>query len=466
MLPFTKVKNALKDDCLVDYIEQFLLEDVEQVHVDTDGLDRLRENMLRQLPSGTAERCLIDEKNLISVHVYMIAGKYVPMDIRNEYALYLEKLYPFVLSFTSIKCRADGFTLTSKSNTLKAKLRFACFSLSLSIGFVIDKNCKWGVVDFQTSDACITAKAIAAAKWAHEFEINGHSMCINPPDRVELFANMNEMEYKNEQIGVIKKQLAKDNKELTLIWGVSLKHRNIAVSKGIKNWDHPRLTAEVFGFSKGITFDTVKHIIEVNNGPDPIVDFSVVAKMCDEGDMFVDIETFNLDNVSDYIFMIGVGYGEDQFKCFTVHNTSIEEEYRIVSEFVQFLGEMDAKRILHWGNHEVNVFKKNELRHKIVILKNFVWVDMCAFFKKKLWVPKGAFNFSLKEFVPAMYKQNMINITWNSECKNGLSAMQEAIIALATNDKDKMDDIQEYNRVDVITTMQIWRYVKSINMLM
>ena len=81
--------------------------------------------------------------------------------------------------------------------------------------------------------------------------------------------------------------------------------------------------------------------------------------------------------------------------------------------------------------------------------------------KEAKYCCKGALNYSLKSFVPMMYRENLIKITWDSDCKGGHQAMVEA--HRCYDEGLPLDDIIRYNEVDVVSTMQIQRYLLTLN---
>ena len=63
-----------------------------------------------------------------------------------------------------------------------------------------------------------------------------------------------------------------------------------------------------------------------------------------------------------------------------------------------------------------------------------------------------------------MFNEGMIDIIWESECTNGEDAMWQGYKAILMRRGDVMKDIIAYNRVDVVSMMQIWQYTSAIGM--
>lgn len=462
MLPFGSIINALNKDHLVDYIEKKLIP--RSVRHDICVESETRKCNIRREFCLLQNANLFDNDNKISTIVDMVLGHKVPRQIATHYNIDSDSLYPIVISYSSIRRKKKDYLICTDIGIKISKAKLVFASAVRRIGFIIDKHGQWGVVHLDSSDKdeqLFTQKATHAAKWAHTIHNDADNMCINPPSHVELYPNMH-VTTDNKDARTIKKQLAVQNAEMTLIRGISLEIRNDMVAKGITRWDDPKLNVSVMQL-KGEKADIVNCILNANRNPTHI-NTQPIETLCATGDFFVDIETSSMcKGCTNFVFMIGVGHGKDVFECFKVSDMSQEEELRIVVDFLAHVEKLNCIRLLHWGSHEVSVFKKVEERHGIQFVSKFTWVDMNNLITKQRWCPKYAFDFSLKSFAFAMYKQNMITTIWNSECQDGKSAMHDWHVALESGDQNKLNDIEEYNRVDVVTTMEIWRYLQSIN---
>ena len=158
--------------------------------------------------------------------------------------------------------------------------------------------------------------------------------------------------------------------------------------------------------------------------------------------------------------MIGIAHGEKEFRCFIVKEATLEEERRILISFKKYIEKMNFKRLLHWGSHEKTVFSTLCSRHDIQFHVEFV--DMRPPIIKKEFCPYGAFSFGLKTITKALNDLGLINVKWESDCKDGQSAMYAAFKAYEDNELDVLKDIEEYNKIDVIATMEVWKYLSSI----
>ena len=153
--------------------------------------------------------------------------------------------------------------------------------------------------------------------------------------------------------------------------------------------------------------------------------------------------------IHNFVFMIGLGYGEDRFRCLVAEGLDMSSERDILIEMVNFFETCGCKRVIHWGCYEKVVFSSVQKRHGLDIISKVEWVDMCERLKETSFFPKFSYGFSLKQFVPAMYKQGMIKVTWESDCTDGQDAMVKAYYAYVNKNKNVLDDIEKYNYVSI-----------------
>lgn len=471
MLPFEKTTNALRHDHLADYLEEFVVSEASAKpsayveHIRSECANHRRQ-VLAAHSAAPKNVFVSNQEHGISVVIDMTLPSIVINDAL-QFSLLLDDdtMYPVVVTNSRLYKKKNKQTLLNKETTIvhKAKLAFACDALDISYGFIIGRDFEWGVFDWHGEDAKIGESTAAAAAWAHTYSRDKLEMCIDPPSRPELYPNM--CVQSNDSVQSAKKRLAFCNEEITLIRNLGVEQREHARKQGITRWSDPRLSAETAGLDpkkeRGAIVDA---ILEANRGSAPEVDTATIPTQCADGDLFVDIETSSMYPPNkDFVFMIGYGWKNDQFKILTVKEPTLEEERRIVEEFVQDASRMGISRILHWAPHELKVFRQVEERHTALnIVEHFVWIDMCQALQAMRWCPKGAMSFSLKSFAPAMHKLKMIDTIWSSECQDGLSAMFDAYLAYNTSAHDVIKDIEDYNRVDVVSTMQIWRYLDSV----
>lgn len=476
-LASASVYNALDNNHFVDYLLHTELKDHEHNKTDFDEHRRQEKLKLKEevasfmrgktdVTSELSSRELVDRENNIYVLVdYVLSGSTIraafPTDDWDPCA---GDSYPVLVRNVSVghKRRSNCILNTATTKKIKVDLTFACQALGVSTGVVVGKNMKMGILDLDNYDSDYRNVAHRAASWAHYIRSHHSTMSIDPPSAWELYPNMKVAD-EDSVIASRKKAHALKNHEITLIWQLGQKEREICLSKGITSWVDDRLSSSMFNFgdAKSKALDT---ILEANRSCAKIVvRRDLIKDCCEEGDVFIDIETLgNMHEISDFVFMVGLGYGRDEFKCIVADTVDMEGEKVVINEMLEFLRSVGCKRLLHWAPYEVKVFTEVENRHSISFLPLFQWIDLCEEVKNSGFCPRGAFNFSLKSVVPAMHDLGMIEIMWDSSCTNGHAAMISAFNAYKTRDRVVLEDIESYNRVDVVSTMQIWRYLLSI----
>lgn len=192
-------------------------------------------------------------------------------------------------------------------------------SNDINIGFILGKKYKYvsnknqiiknsfdtlGIVDFKKEkskdnhwneiiDSCI--------KWIDDVKLNWKNYTLNPINNDNLYPNMKNTYNKNWI--KLKKKIAECNKELTLLWYCGLSQREKAWKQGIKKYDDPTLTPEIFGFNKydskyNILSLMLKILHQSNNNyildkKNNIMEWQNKSKW----EFFIDFETYNYDDV-------------------------------------------------------------------------------------------------------------------------------------------------------------------------
>ena len=303
--------------------------------------------------------------------------------------------------------------------------------------------------------------------------------------------------------GSVKKWLAEELRELTLLPNVGPPRRRAAHDAGIYRWDDPDLTPEEVGVTGGQQGPTLRRFLEVNTGDGPLV-----LPPCIEQDrdvwyptpaleFYVDFE-FCMDLNDDFsklpekggqplIFMIGCGHmenGEWQFGCWVTDQLSEDEELRIIREWVGHMTavrdrldpEDSRPRIYHWSGAERQQLETNYNSARNRHGDQADWPDDLSFYdflrevmQKERVVVKDTWGFSLKDVAKAMRKHGMIDSDWGDSQVDGLGAMvgawrcdaaaREKGTSMA--DEGLMNEIQRYNEVDCRVMMEIVRYLRE-----
>mgnify|MGYP000435079415 CR=1 FL=1 len=354
-----------------------------------------------------------------------------------------------------------------------------------------------GVVDFSGFDNSYIDKTVDAINWVRDVRSEGMSWDLLNPTREEMYPNAcnnNDAPWTKQ-----KKQLCQDLNEITQIWYVTDQHRKTAHSKGIMSWKDPlcnSITMEIGGETRA---DIIDEILSINRSSKNIIRPSCIKnnllnwQQRSAVDFYVDFETMNgcfysqemnIENSktdADYIFMIGVGYVENnewQYVSFTVDDITYIEERRILDEFTNFITTKsqhhnEIPRLFHWSQAEVmNMRHVNDRHdHRWVEWESSIrWVDMYNVFINEPIVIKGALNFKLKEIGKAMHKLNLIPTVWSdSGPSDGFQAMLSASDYYKNKSNDEMtskstntyNEIINYNEVDCKIIWEIVEYLRT-----
>ena len=291
------------------------------------------------------------------------------------------------------------------------------------------RNCfdRLGRIDYNGLDIDILSKMNKAIKWIKDVKKYGKKWKINPPSRKELYPNMcvDSGIWNNK-----KEEIANDIGEITKIWYVGTKNRNIALEKGIKSWRDKKCNSKNLNI-KGTRGKVIDSILNINRQKE----IKVLPKVINNNlydwkhklnEVFVDFETisditsdFNNDifgKSKDIIFMIGVGYednGKFQYRKFICDNNSRESEFKMMNDFKTIMYERNFPKMYCWYAEE-NFWKTAEQRQFDIACenndderkdlisdkwKNHNWADLCKVFQSEPIVIKDCFKFGLKLYI-------------------------------------------------------------------
>lgn len=300
----------------------------------------------------------------------------------------------------------------------------------------------------------------------------------------------------------VKKWLANELKELTLLWQVGVAKRNEAHAQGVHRWDDPRLTPFDVGIKGEKQAPVLQQLLDVNRADGPPVLPQLINETREDWysksglEFYVDFE-FCSDLNDDFsnlpwkggqplIFMIGCGHvenGQWQFKSLVADTLSEPEEARIIREWFTHMARVRDRldprnptpRIIHWSGAEITALKTayNSAwnRHN----QPNDWPDLGWFdflqnvMRREPVVVRGALGFGLKAIANAMQAQGLIETSWSDSPLDGLGAMVGAWrcdenarrkdIPMST--LDLMQEIAIYNEVDCKVMMEIVRYLRA-----
>jgi hypothetical protein len=422
------------------------------------------------------------------------------------------------IKYTALKICADGIHITNSNKTiLYNKSQLYLYNKILSKiqnfefphSYIIGKSYNYkknkitynktslemmGRVNYKTNDKFIRTRTAYAINWIRDLKKHGHEWVLLPPSRYELKPNMCNI---NDKWQSIKELIADQTNDITQLWMCNTENRKTAELNKVVNWrTHKNLLAKDLGITGDIRGKTLQIIINMNqtSGSDEISADTqyihpkkihkniLIANSTME--FYVDFETINtilLENInSDFIFMIGIGYINNNnwiFKCFIADDLTLSSEFKLISEFNKYINEINDKwnngsknsyTLWHWGNAEQYIYTAALNRHRITDVQNN-WRDLLNIFKNNNIVSRGMLNFSLKSVVKSFNHNKFIQISYaNLDIINGMDAMVMAYDEykqlensnyVPTNNIIKK--IEKYNEIDCKSIYEILDFLRK-----
>ena len=427
--------------------------------------------------------------------------------IRNDFLLKLfpnlnlinNNLYSIVdIKFHKLHLNSDGKTLRNEGlmsfykgqlllylqalNEIQSNISNQAFILGNGFHYQKNKDIfeseepfdKLGIIDYQSKDNFIFQKLNDGINWLRRLHDEGKNWKLLPePSIPELYPNMcNKYDgYFHE----LKIDYAERLKELTLIWNVGVKNRNIGFSNKIHHYDDKNFDATLLGFPDKKRARVINQIQKVNVSDELILPKKIINNLYNWKEelieCYIDFETINKIDKSipnnGYIFMIGLGYKINdkwEFKNYYLKELNDESEYEMLNQFYQdylLLGK--NIRAFHWSHAEITFWEKALQKHNLDLSINFV--DLLKIFLEEPISVKGSFNYSLKSIGNALYQNKLIDIHWNDNnpCCNGLTAMIMAFkqYQLKKIDETVFDMIKDYNEIDCLMMYKIINLLRT-----
>ncbi len=422
-----------------------------------------------------------------------------PNIIEKNYELINNKYYYFVIDIKNSTINLDktGKYVLNSNNLPFYKTQILLYTIAISKilnititkGFILGRRYnygnltytnynyqKLGEINYKEIDNIYYKKLEDSINWIKRVRNEGINWKILPkPTVTELYPNMKN----NKDFGwrPIKKIFSNQLNEITEIWNVSVKHRNIAHSNKIYSWKNKRCNSENLGITSKIA-TIIDKIININRStskknlilPKKINYNDNQWKSCSNNtlEFYIDYETLNYNDTT-YIYMIGVGYYFDgwKFKNFILKNLSQSHCIIMFNEFWNYINDTLKltnkvySQFIHWTKAEPSQYNKYVEK---LMLPNKNFIDLFEVFKNEPVVVKGAMNFSLKEIANALYDLNLIDTSWNVSssnnsnliCQNGQDALYMGIKLYEELDNDEelsdnnliLKEISQYNEVD------------------
>jgi hypothetical protein len=352
--------------------------------------------------------------------------------------------------------------------------------------------------DFDSKYIELTKKAI---DWYRDMLVNGSMWNIITNNKIELCPNM--CNTADTPYSDIKQELARKRFELTSIWRVGVKNRELAYNNNVFNWMDSNCNSTVMGIPK-TTSTIVDNIITINKNPTVKYYPSKISSNMYEWrdnknyiDFFIDFETINdifyKDSVTinnnknmNYIFMFGVGYFDINnkwiFKEFHMDKLNNQEELITMNQFKDYINEkFEERKILstnkirffHWSAAETSFLESFNNKNNDILASFLSQIDFADLYKLFITEPiciSGCTTFKLKDISKALYNLGLIKSTWkNIDVANGLTAMLDGCLyykSIENNTKEeKMDQMFQniimYNEVDCKVMGEIVNWMRT-----
>lgn len=181
-------------------------------------------------------------------------------------------------------------------------------------------------------------------------------------------------------------------------------------------------------------------------------------------DLIGNFDTFPKTSQKSIVFMIGIGYIENNewvYKEYTTKELSEDEEVKILANWIKdmkILGKNGYQYIMHWSKAEKTYLSKNLIQH---LEKTFTFVDLMQILKKCQTQNLKYTSLSLKHISKLFNRYSLLDLKWDDNMSNGKSAMTETLFCnfILQNKKrqkekklvdfDSVKNVIKYNEVDV-----------------
>jgi hypothetical protein len=108
-------------------------------------------------------------------------------------------------------------------------------------------NDRLGIINANTSDNYYYEKIYKAYDWLTKLNDHGHEWTYDPPSVPELYPNMCN---KTDNFKGLKKKIAEEIGEITLLWNIGTVDRERAHGKGVYSINDHNLSADILGISR------------------------------------------------------------------------------------------------------------------------------------------------------------------------------------------------------------------------
>jgi hypothetical protein len=322
---------------------------------------------------------------------------------------------------------------------------------------------KLGKINFKERDIEYVDRSNKAIQWLRDLHRNGSEWKIG--DRKEMYPNLAVFGDCYSE----KREIAEAIKDVTMLWTMGCKNRDILNENGISSWGDKRCTAELLGVRNKNRQVIIDRMIDINRNVNGNIVYDNLDKcepiFTNVKKYYIDFEflgDFSVDRETPLLTVVGIGTednGEWSYNSFYIDSLTLESEFQLIKKFYNFIESIKEEYIfIHWGNSEPVQWKNALKRHNLLKIK-INWFDLLDFFKRNKIVVKNCFSYSLKEIAFAMHSHELIPTIWDSTSlySNGMNAM------FFTEQKGYVDQkLLEYNEVDCLVLKDIVRFLENI----
>jgi hypothetical protein len=351
----------------------------------------------------------------------------------------------------------------------------------------------------------LISKVGRAIAWRHDLrehhdeylaeieELMNNAATVQGLSRSELYPNM------TVNVTPQKRRVAERLDELTKIWQVGPKRRQVAHSAGIYNFSDPRCTAETLGFGSGSTIGPiVDRMLEFHRDTSSVkyklYPGNYAAMLGHEAyiDFFLDFESITaladdfsqlpVSNYEKYVYMAGIGHATSASfvqTTFTIDQMTRDAEYKLFYQLLTHISSIAGTkkyRIYHWGVAEAiylsDLYRRYSSRLPLDLLK--IWatileslVDICKLLRGNLLI-RNIYRFGLKEVGRGLTMHNLTQVVWRDPNDDGIKTMIDAIQWYTSTDPNAISplpQIERYNQDDVMALYKILTWFRTIHQL-
>lgn len=486
-------------------------------------------NLMKQSKPIIAQAVMINDSN----QTYGIADLLIRADCLGDIFqnLNLDDINPLDKTYRVIDCKWTTLPLCVDNKTIRNEGLFPAYKAQLAVytacleqmqnytpnqAFVMCKAWKTskyrgysafdklGIIDYGSKDRSILAKTRDAIRWIRRLESDGKNWSYgDQPSVIEMYPNMS----KNFDpiYSSVKKSIAQKYGEITQVWYLNTKHRELARSHNILDVRDPRLNTQILNITN-TRQNTIQQILDINKldqtdliRPSKIKSNEMNWQEPHILDYYVDFETMNynlfepqdLDDSyfeSDITFMIGIGFETDsdvgtnsiisnihidkencglmhkkddrwEYICIYMKRYTTQNEIELFKTFWNFIIHRNSNlkkiynldidldsRLFHWTKAELRFSEKAMSRFKSKEIRPLIR----CFKDTVVWVDLCAEMQSEPVVVKGCYRYKLKHFA-NAMYDNGLIGTRWGDTKMSDGFTAMLEAIKIYKSIDIVT---------------